>query len=97
VVDQALADVRSATHLSEELRATLTFVERLTLDPAGVGPDDVEAAVRAGATPQRLRDAVEVAAVFNTIDRVADALGFVPQEERGLAVSVKRLTTHGYA
>lgn len=82
--------------VSPELRATLAFIEKLTLSPAEVDASDVERAVAAGATHQALRDAVEVCAAFNVMNRVADALAFEPQDKRSLAVSAKLLTTHGY-
>jgi alkylhydroperoxidase family enzyme len=79
------------------LRATLRFLEKLTLEPANVGHDDVEAVVAAGVTPQALRDAIEVCAGFNVIDRIADALDFAQQTPEGLAASARHLTTRGYA
>jgi alkylhydroperoxidase family enzyme len=83
--------------LRAPLRATLAFVEKLTLRPAEVDESDVDAAIEAGVTPAALRDAIEVAAAFNAIDRIADALDFAPQSERSLAASTHELTTRGYA
>ena len=82
--------------ISTELRATLTFVEKLTLSPAEVDASDVDRAVASGLDPQALRDAVEVCAAFNVINRIADALAFEPQDDKSLAVSSKVLTTRGY-
>lgn len=96
MVRAALDDVEAAP-LSEGLRATLAFLEKLTLLPADVDESDVEAVAGAGVSPAALRDAVEVAAAFNTIDRIADALDFAPQNERSLAASTEQLTTRGYA
>jgi alkylhydroperoxidase family enzyme len=81
----------------EPLRATLGFLEKLTLDPAAVGEDDVAAVVATGVSPAALRDAIEVCAGFNVIDRIADALEFAPQTRGGLEASAKHLTTRGYA
>lgn len=91
----ALDDFRDAP-LDEPLRATLAFLEKLTLEPAEVDESDVDDAVAAGVRPAALRDAIEVAAAFNTIDRIADALDFAPQSERSLAASTHQLTTRGY-
>jgi uncharacterized peroxidase-related enzyme len=82
--------------ISVQLRATLAFVEKLTLSPGEVGASDVERAVAAGVSHQALIDAVEVCAAFNVMNRVADALAFEPQDERSLAVTSKVLTTRGY-
>jgi alkylhydroperoxidase family enzyme len=70
-----LADWRTAP-VPEGLRATLGFLAKLTLEPDSVGPDDVAAVRRAGVSDEALIDAVSVCALFNTIDRVADALSF---------------------
>ena len=94
-MEAALEDFRTAD-LSPELRATLEFLEKLTLDAGSVDESDVEAVVAAGVTPNALRDAIEVAAAFNTIDRIADALDFAPQSEAGLRGSALRLATKGY-
>lgn len=95
------ADLDGATDgdgagISTELRATLAFLEKLTLTPEEVDAADVERAVAAGASAQALRDAVEVCAAFNVMNRVADALEFEPQDKRSLAVTSKLLAKRGY-
>jgi uncharacterized peroxidase-related enzyme len=82
--------------ISTALRATLAFIEKLTLSPSQVDASDVGRAVAAGASPEALRDAVEVCAAFNVMNRVADALAFEPQDEKSLALSARLLTTLGY-
>ena len=71
----ALDDWRSAP-FDERVRATLGFLERLTLEPDAVGPQDVERVRAADVPDEALADAIRVCAFFNTIDRIADALGF---------------------
>jgi uncharacterized peroxidase-related enzyme len=88
----ANADAR----ISDQLRATLAFIEKLSLSPAEIGADDVDRAVAAGVDPQALRDAVEVCAAFNVINRIADALHFEPQDEKSLSFMSKVLTIRGY-
>ena len=90
------ADFREAD-IAEGLRATLAFLEKLTLTPAEVGADDVDAVIATGVTPRALRDAIEVAAAFNVIDRIADAVAFEPQSEGSLKASAQALITRGYA
>jgi alkylhydroperoxidase family enzyme len=64
------------------VRETLGFLERLTLEPDAIGPGDVERVRAAGVSDEALADAIRVCALFNTIDRIADALGFdVPPDE----------------
>ena len=83
--------------MPDGLRATLAFLEKLTLEPDAVTEDDVDAVIATGVTPQALRDAIEVCAGFNVIDRVADALDFAPQVPGSLEASARHLTTRGYA
>ena len=76
-----LADWRTAP-VWEGLRATLGFLEKLTLRPDAIGPADAEEVRRAGVSDEALVDAIHVCALFNAIDRVADALDFhVPAPE----------------
>jgi len=79
------ADWRSAP-LRPQLKATLVFLEKLTLRPEQLGPADVESARAAGVSDGALRDAVTVCSLFSMIVRLADSLGWdVPSRERLLA------------
>lgn len=89
-------DDADGAKISAGLRATLAFIEKLTLSPAQVDASDVERAVAAGVSAEALRDAVEVCAAFNVMNRVADALAFEPQDKKSLSLSAKLLTTRGY-
>jgi len=48
----------------------------VTLTPADVTPDDVDAVRAAGVSDEAIEDALAVCACFNLIDRIADSLGF---------------------
>ena len=48
----------------------------MTLTPADVTPDDVDAVRAAGVSDEAIEDALAVCACFNLIDRIADSLGF---------------------
>ena len=91
-----LEDYRHAP-IDERLRATLTFLETLTLHPEAVGPEDAAAVTAAGVSEAALEEAIQVCVLFNTIDRVADALGFElpPAEVTARVVGV--LLNQGYA
>ena len=86
-----VADWRTAP-ISEELRATLAFLAKLTREPEAVGAADARAALDTGVSPEALRDAIGVCAAFNTINRIVDALGIerLPsgQERRGASFTV---------
>jgi hypothetical protein len=66
-----------------ELRAALAFIEKQTLRPDELTATDAEDAYAAGVSKQALRDAANVAALFNMIVRLADAFGWdVPDWDR---------------
>ena len=76
-----LADWRTAP-IEEGLRATLGFLEKLTLRPDEIRAADAAAVLTAGVSDEALEDAIHVCALFNAIDRIADALDFhVPARE----------------
>lgn len=54
----------------------LGLLEKLTLTPADITPEDMTAVCAAGVSEGALLDALNICAAFNLIDRVADALGF---------------------
>src|ERR1051326_8582028 len=68
--------------VSEPLRATLGFLEKLTLRPEAVTRADAEAVRAAGVSDDALVDAIHVCAFFCMIVRLADSLGWdVPSFE----------------
>jgi hypothetical protein len=71
----------------------------MTLDHANLGVDDVRAVLRAGVSKDAVRDAIEVAYLFNIYDRLADAMGWdVPSRASGYyKVAARRLLDKGYA
>jgi alkylhydroperoxidase family enzyme len=69
--------------VSERLRATLGFLEKLTLRPAEVAREDAELVRAAGVSDDALRDAATICALLSMIVRLADSLGWeVPTAER---------------
>jgi uncharacterized peroxidase-related enzyme len=78
-LDEGLAaalrrDYREAG-LSEQDRAMLDFAVQLTKNPASVGPDDVGRLRKVGFDDRAILQITLLAAWFNYINRVADALG----------------------
>ncbi len=90
-----LDDHRTAP-IAEPLRATLTFLQKLCLQPDSIDAADAARALGAGVTKAALRDAVWVCMCFGVFTRVADALGWQQQDARGIARSSKMLWTRGY-
>ena len=69
----------------------------LTLRPDELTRADAEAAYAAGVSPQALRDAAAVCALFSMITRLADSLGWdVPSRER-LSARAPAMLDGGYA
>jgi alkylhydroperoxidase family enzyme len=95
VVDAILRDPATAP-FSEKLRAMLAFLERLTLVPSDVGPDDVARLRAAGVSDAAAREALYSAFVFGVMDRLADAFGFKLSNERNTRWIVRLLLGPGY-
>ena len=90
-----LADWRTAP-LDPKLRATLGFLEKLTLAPTEVGPADVKPLRAAGLTDEAVEDAIHVCVLFNIYDRLADSLTFHLPGPDGYAASGRSLMKRGY-
>lgn len=86
VVDAALTDWQNAP-VRDEVRATLGFLEKLTLAPATVTAADVYKLYAANVTEEGAREAIYICFVFCTINRLADAFDF----EMPSAASYRRL------
>jgi alkylhydroperoxidase family enzyme len=91
-----LAEFRAAP-VSDPLKATLAFLEKMTLRPIDLTPEDARAVLRAGVTREALTDAIAVASVFNIITRYADALGFAIPTPDEFDRAGKMLLKRGYA
>jgi uncharacterized peroxidase-related enzyme len=75
-----MADYRRAPMTPRE-RALLDFAVKLTREPHAMTADDVAALRRAGLDDVGIHDLVQVAALFNYYDRLADGLGIDPEPE----------------
>ena len=90
-----LADWRTAP-VAPKVRATLGFLEKLTLAPAEVRPADVEPLRAAGVSDAAIEDAIQVCVLFNIYDRLADSLSFHLPGPDGYAASGRSLMRRGY-
>jgi alkylhydroperoxidase family enzyme len=92
-------DDYTAAPISEQLRATLGLLKKMTLDHHNLGPEDVRTVIRAGVSRQAVQDAMEVAFLFNIYDRLADTMGWdVPAVASGFyQTTARRLLKGGYA
>jgi alkylhydroperoxidase family enzyme len=95
MVEAVLADWRTAP-IDAKLRATLGFLEKLTLKPADVGPADVAPIRAAGVSDAAIEDAIHACVLFNVYDRMADSLNFHLPGPAGYAASGRSLMKRGY-
>ena len=92
-----LADYKTAP-IDEKLRATLVLLEKMTIDHGNISPDDIRAVMNAGVSKPAIQDALEVAFLFNILDRLADSMGWhVPEPNGGYyEAAARRLLSRGY-
>ena len=82
--------------MSDRVRAALAMLEAMTLRPDELGPSDVTPLLELGVSPEGVVDALSVGFCFNTIDRMADSLGFPGVSANEYGKSADRLLKHGY-
>lgn len=90
-----LTDWHSAP-ISAQLRATLGLLEKVTLDPDSVTPNDIRPVLAAGVSRQAIEDALRICACFNIISRIADALDVEIPNAEGFTQTGMQLLTRGY-
>ena len=83
--------------VDERLRATLGFLEKLTLRPRELMRGDAAAVLSTGVTEPALIDAIHVAALFNMIDRLADSLGWDVPPDHAFSARAQAMLESGYA
>lgn len=81
---------------SARAAAAAAFLEGLTRDPRSVSAADVERARAAGVDDDALAEAIYVAFFFNTMNRLADALGFEHRSDRARVRGAEMLRRRGY-
>jgi hypothetical protein len=78
------------------LRATLGFLEKMTLRPTELTPGDADAVRASGVSDDALIDAIHVCALFNMIVRLADALGWDVPSAESFRSRAEAMLTSGY-
>ena len=91
-----MADWRTAP-LRAELKATLGFLEKLTLRPDDLTSTDADEVRGAGVSDQALRDAATVCSLFSMIVRLADSFGWDVPEWDSLCQRAPLMLEGGYA
>jgi hypothetical protein len=72
------------------------LLERQTLHPDQLTPEDVRAVLATGVTRDAIRDALYVSFLFNTYDRLADTLGWQLPDEGYYPKAGQFLLKKGY-
>jgi alkylhydroperoxidase family enzyme len=94
---EAVRDDWRTAPVDDQLRATLGFIEKLTLRPAELERADAEAVLATGVTEAALVDAIHVAALFNMIVRLADSFGWDVPPWEAFAGRAESMLAGGYA
>jgi uncharacterized peroxidase-related enzyme len=82
MVDAVLSDYGTAP-ISKGLKATLAYLEIMTLHPENLTEGDARAVLSSGISAESLTDAIAIGAVFNLIAAYANALKFsIPTAEK---------------
>lgn len=83
--DPVLPDVLTANyrraHLTPREHALLEFAHQITVDSAVMSSADVQMLRAIGLSDEAIFEAAQVAAMFNFTNRIANAMGWVPNEE----------------
>ena len=74
----------------------LGFLEKMTLNPQDLGPADVAPLREAGLSDEEIADAIHICAIFNLINRLADAMGWEAQKDVAIHRFADLLLKIGY-
>ena len=95
LVDSVLEDYKTAA-IGEKLRATLAFLEKMTLWPEALSADDALTLRASGVSEDAIDDAIQVCTAFSMIVRLADSMDFAPPDKTGLTKMVPMMLKRGY-
>jgi len=90
-----LDDWRTAA-VDRKVRAALGLLEQLTLSPNEVEPADLAPLRAAGISDRAIVHAIHVCALFNVINRIADALGFAVLSPGKFWLGAQLMLRRGY-
>jgi alkylhydroperoxidase family enzyme len=90
-----LDDWRTAP-IDERLRVMLGFIEKLTLEPEALTPEDARPLRAAGLSEAAIEDGIHVCTLFSVYDRLADSFEFDIPDKKGFAQSATMLLKRGY-
>jgi alkylhydroperoxidase family enzyme len=94
---EAVRDDWRTAPIDDKLRATLGFIEKLTLRPSELTPADAQEVLSTGVSKDALVDAIHVASLFNMIVRLADSFGWDVPPWEAFAGRAETMLAGGYA
>jgi alkylhydroperoxidase family enzyme len=94
---EAVRDDWRSAPVDDKLRATLGFIEKVTLRPAELTHADADEVLGTGVSEDALVDAIHVAALFNMIVRLADSFGWDVPPWEAFAGRAESMLARGYA
>ena len=74
-VQRIITGIDNAPLIDEKIRGLLRLAEKTTRHAYKVTAEDIQALEKVGSTQEEIFEAVAVTALFNYMDRMADALG----------------------
>ena len=81
---------------SAKVAAMCAFLDVLARTPEAIGLPHLEAVRAAGISDAAIEDAIHIASIFSSINRIADSLGFTVPDSRAVSASAKVLLERGY-
>ncbi len=93
---QSVLEDWRAAELDDRLKATLGFLEIVSLTPDKVGPDDIVSLRTAGVSDEAIAEALYVCFVFDTINRFAGAFDMPVPSEAQAKRTARFLGRFGY-
>lgn len=96
LIEAVLSDWRTAP-LNSAMRATLSFLETLTLRPDEVSAQAVVQMREAGVSEAGIEEAIAICMTFSIADRLADTFNFEIPDAAAVAHVGELLLMRGYA
>jgi uncharacterized peroxidase-related enzyme len=89
-------DAEDGSALRPELAAVVPLLEKVTTTPDAVTADDVSPVRAAGVPDDAIVDALHVALIFNTVNRMANALGWAWDSDRHVRIAAQAIHRINY-
>ena len=82
--------------VNKKLRRALGFLEKLTVSPSEVSPEDIESVRSVGVSDKAIEEVIHVCFLFSVMDRLADAFGFDMPSAKDFQRGGRVLYSFGY-